>query len=130
VLGPNEQALWRTMSAPDRRHAVGVARSVEPAPREVLAAALLHDVGKADSGLGTFARVPATLAGLVARDRFAAGDGRIARYLRHDAIGAALLAGAGAHPLTTAWAAEHHLPPSRWTVPRQWAEALKAADDD
>jgi hypothetical protein len=95
-----------------------------------LAAALLHDVGKIDSGLGTLARVPATLVGLAARDRVAAGDGRTARYLRHDAIGATLLVEAGAHPLTIAWAAEHHLPPSRWTVPSEWALALKAADDD
>ena len=58
-----EQALWARMSGPDRRHAVGVARDtvqlLQPAspPRDVVAAALLHDVGKVESGLGTFARV-------------------------------------------------------------------------
>ena len=58
-----EQALWWRMSGPDRRHAVGVARETmrllqlnEP-PREVVAAALLHDVGKVESSLGTFSRV-------------------------------------------------------------------------
>ena len=136
LLGAGELALWRRMSGPDRRHAVGVARDVQrrlgpsTASPPVLAAALLHDVGKVDPGLGTLARVPATVIGLVARERVAAGDGRIARYLRHDAIGAELLAAAGADHLTVAWAREHHLSPERWTVPPEVAAALKAADDD
>lgn len=130
-----EQALWRRMSGPDRRHAVGVARRVAEtlgpgATRAVLAAALLHDVGKVDSGLGTFGRVPATLIGLVARKRVAAGHGRFARYLRHDSVGARLLAGAGSDPVTVAWAAQHHLAPARWSLPPDVASALKAADDD
>src|SRR5690606_18174826 len=46
-----EVPLWRAMSNPDQRHAVRVARRVEAAlgpdaPRPVMAAALLHDVGK------------------------------------------------------------------------------------
>lgn len=68
--------LWRRMSGPDRRHAVSVARetarllSPGPVPREVVAAALLHDVGKVESRLGTFARVGVTLVAMVAgRDR-------------------------------------------------------------
>ena len=67
-----EQRLWRRMSGPDRRHAVGVARDTvrllgpdEPPP-EVVAAALLHDVGKVESSLGTFSRVGVTLAALAA----------------------------------------------------------------
>ena len=136
TLSAGEQALWERMSGPDRRHAVGVARDVverlggEDATPPVVAAALLHDVGKIDAGLGTLARVPATLVGLVARERVASGTGRVARYLRHDAIGADLLTAAGADPLTVAWAREHHLPPDRWTLPPAVAHALKAADDD
>jgi hypothetical protein len=97
-LGVGERALWARMSGPDRRHAVGVARRVVAAlgparaERPVVAAALLHDAGKVDSGLGTFARVVAT----VFVRQGANGDGRLARYRRHDAIGAALLAAAGA----------------------------------
>lgn len=114
------------MSAPDQRHAVGVARRVAEThtERPVLAAALLHDVGKIDAALGTFGRVAATLVG---RRR---ARGRFALYLRHDAIGASLLTDAGSDPLTIAWAREHHLPPERWTVPADVAAALKAADDD
>ncbi|MGH9107381.1 MAG: hypothetical protein ACRDZX_16455, partial [Acidimicrobiales bacterium] len=66
----DEQALWRRMPGPDRRHAVGVARDaarlLAPAhvPREVVAAALLHDVGKLEASLGTFSRVAVTLAAM------------------------------------------------------------------
>jgi hypothetical protein len=129
---PGEQVLWRRMPAADRRHAIGVARrtaaSLGGADRPVLAAALLHDVGKIEAGLGTFGRVGATVVGMtVGRER---AFGRVGRYLTHDARGAALLAGAGSDPLTVAWAREHHLPPSRWTVPLVIGQALKAADDD
>lgn len=135
-LHGGEPELWRRMSAPDRRHAIAVARAVEmtlgpDVDRAVQAAALLHDVGKIDAGLGTFARAGATAwAAVVGRERAARGEGRVARYLRHDAIGAELLRTAGSDPVTVAWAAEHHLPPSRWRVPRPVGEALKTADDD
>ena len=129
-----EADLWRRMSGPDRRHAVSVARRVDDrlggADRSVLAAALLHDVGKVASGLGTLARVPATLAGMVGGDRVRSSDGRIGRYLRHPQIGADLLDTAGSDELTVAWAAQHHLPAERWTVDQAIAEALHAADDD
>ena len=126
------------MSDPDRRHAVGVARAVasrlgDTATRPVLAAALLHDVGKVESSLGTFARASVTAAALVrGRDAMATRrpDTRAGRYLRHDEIGAQLLAAAGADRLTVTWAREHHLPPDRWTLPPDLAAALKAADDD
>jgi hypothetical protein len=128
-LLPGEVALWARLSNPDRRHAVGVARDVvarlgRDATRPVVAAALLHDAGKVLSGLGTFARVGATLLGR-ARAR-----GRAADYLRHPELGADLLREAGSDPLTVAWASEHHLPPDRWTLDRPLADALKAADDD
>lgn len=137
ALLPGEQALWRRLSNADRRHAIGVARHAvaalgrERATRPVRAAALLHDVGKISSGFGPFARAGATVwAGVRGRSRVAAGDGRVARYLRHDTIGASLLSEAGSDPLTVAWASEHHRAPSAWTVPGDVGVALKAADDD
>lgn len=114
------------MSDADRRHAVGVAVQLADQPRAVLAAALLHDVGKIESRLGTFARVGATVLGMASRD----WGGRVGAYLRHDELGAALLEGAGSDPLTVAWAREHHLPEERWTVPLDVGRALQAADGD
>lgn len=131
-----ERELWAAMPGPDRRHSAAVARRVEAdlgaeATRPVLAAALLHDVGKSTSGLRTFGRVVATLtAGVVGRERAAAWDSAIGRYLRHDVLGAELLEQAGSDSLTIAWTREHHRPESAWTVPRRTADALKAADDD
>lgn len=137
VLRPGELGLWRTMNGPDRRHAYGVARDVEAvlgpaqATPPVLAAALLHDVGKVDSGLRTFSRVAATIVGVLAgHERASRGNGRIARYLRHPEIGAERLAAAGSDGLTVAWAREHHLPRERWTVPLDVADVLKSCDDD
>jgi hypothetical protein len=123
VLRPGELALWRRMSNQDRRHSVGVARRVGD-DADVQAAALLHDVGKVEAGIGTFARVVATIIGP------GRATGRLATYLRHDEIGAGLLAAAGARPLVVTWAREHHLPPERWTVPAGVGHTLKAADDD
>ena len=127
VLSEAEVALWRRMSNPDRRHAVGVARRVERAlgeraTRPVLAAALLHDVGKVEAGLGTVGRAVATLSPV--------RTARMERYRSHPEIGAGLLELAGADPLTAAWAREHHLPPERWTVAPKIGAALKSADDD
>lgn len=142
-LLPGERAVWSRMAAADRRHAVGVARRTvaalgpHEAGREVVAAALLHDSGKLESGLGAVARavatVAASVAGRQAAESWSDGDGparRIGLYLRHPQVGARLLTAAGSHPLTTAWAAEHHLPEATWSVPAPIGRALKAADDD
>jgi hypothetical protein len=137
------------MSGPDRRHAVGVARDsiglLGPGdvPQEVIAAALLHDVGKVESSFGTFSRVMVTFAAIAFgrprllqwADRPSKAGGRTRRarvglYLTHDSLGAELLKNAGSKPLTVSWAAEHHLDPERWTVDATVGAALKAADGD
>ncbi|MGH9127671.1 MAG: HD domain-containing protein [Acidimicrobiales bacterium] len=146
VLSPTELALWARMGGPDRRHSVVVARRAARAElgrpsgiesRTLLAAALLHDVGKAEAGLGTSARVIATLVGMVlGKSRLARWTdrprlaGRIGRYLAHDRLGAALLDTAGSHALVVAWAEQHHLPSSCWEVPQEVGALLKAADDN
>jgi len=141
-LLPSEEALWRRMPAADRRHAVGVAREVEralggEATRPVLAAALLHDVGKIESGLGVYGRVVATLCGMIAGREtakdWARGRGftrKVGLYLLHPDLGGDLLGMAGSDQLTEAWARQHHRSPDSWTIDRETAAALKAADDD
>ena len=144
-----EQQLWRRMSGPDRRHAVGVARDSirllgpDRSQREIVAAALLHDVGKVESSFGTFARVWITFAAIFfGRSRVlhwaggASHEGRpslrarVGLYLTHDRLGAHLLEVAGSEELTVSWAAEHHLAPELWTVDAGIGAALKEADGD
>ena len=141
---PGERELWAALSNPDRRHAVGVARGVvarlgADTDRSVVAAALLHDIGKVVSGLGTFRRVGATLTWSVIDSRRASEWAsredtmvrrRLGQYRLHPELGAQMLAAAGSAPLTVAWAAEHHAPPDSWTIPLGIGLVLKACDDD
>jgi hypothetical protein len=140
-LLPGEADLWRQMSGADRRHAVAVARRVDGSlgaagDRAVVAAALLHDVGKIEAGLGPFGRSAATVAAaLLGHERVSGWSnrtgwrGEFGRYVLHPDLGGLLLAGAGSDPLTMAWAIEHHRSPERWTVPPDVGAALKAADE-
>lgn len=142
VLEPAELELWERMSGPDRRHSAAVARRVEralghEATDEVLAAALLHDVGKVQSRLRTYGRVVATLSAAVAGRETAAlwvrSRGfvrRVGLYIEHPSIGGDLIEVAGGRPMVAAWAREHHGPREEWTIPAHFAEALDHADDD
>lgn len=92
-----ERILWRRMSLADRRHAIVVARRFAASgdwSRDEMAAALLHDVGKLASNLGTMARVVATVVGPRGR--------RFQRYHQHEEIGATMLTEAGSSPVTVA----------------------------
>ncbi len=137
-----ERVLWRRMSRQDRRHSIGVARRVvdnlgDRTTRPVVAAALLHDVGKVDARLGTFLRVVATASAKIAgRDtaelwvRSSGITRRIGLYLKHPSIGGDLLAMAGSDPFTETWAREHHLPADECTLDSELAHALRISDDD
>ncbi|MCP4222769.1 MAG: HD domain-containing protein [Actinomycetia bacterium] len=136
-----ELVLWRRMSGPDRRHSAHVGREVQrrlgnEATRPVLAAALLHDVGKIDADLGTWGRVVATLSAKVAGPDTAklwiksrGFTRRVGLYLHHPEIGADLLEMAGSDPLTVAWAEEHHRPSDEWTIDDGVAAVLFLVDD-
>ncbi len=142
VLSEAEYPLWARMYGPDRRHSAAVALEVQRrlghhATPEVLAAALLHDVGKIDADLGTWGRVIATLsAKLVGADtarlwiKSSGFTRRVGLYLHHPEIGADILEMAGSDPLTVSWAAEHHNPADEWTVPVEIAAVLHEVDDD
>lgn len=95
-LLPAEAELWARMTVQDRRHSILVARRfVELAPeasRPEIAGALLHDVGKLASGLGTFSRVVATLLG--------PRTYRFQQYHDHERLGAAMLAAANSAVVT------------------------------
>lgn len=129
-LLPGELELWSRMSVADQRHAYEVAQRVlhllaDEATRPVIAAALLHDVGKVESGLGTFGRSLATvLANMGVEAEW------VRRYRAHNEIGQRLLELAGSDELTSKWAYEHERPVNEWTVSSYIAEALRRADDD
>ena len=130
-LTPPEVELWARMGNPDRRHAVRVARRTEEALGEratpaVMAAALLHDVGKTVSGLRTLGRVLATISRRVAPTGITR---RVGLYLVYPELGADLLTAADSDPLTVAWARQHHSPEEEWTVPAELGRALAAADE-
>lgn len=95
-LLPGEAEVWERMTVQDRRHSILVARRfVEFAPgasRLEVAAALLHDIGKLASELGTFSRVVATVVG--------PRTVRFKQYHDHERLGAELLAAAGSSPVT------------------------------
>lgn len=129
------------MSNPDQRHAVEVARGVASelpnTTDAVMAAALLHDVGKVDSRLRTPARIVATLFWAVVpddlADRWLDTSGlrrRFASYRRHPEIGEQLLLEAGASAQTASWAADHHKPRERWRIDAEAGDVLKRCDDD
>ena len=115
-LSEAERTLWLQFGAPDQRHSIEVARRfVELRPdatREEIAGALLHDIGKLDSGLGTIRRVVATVVG-PRTDRFR-------RYHDHERIGGEWLASLGSDPVTVALVAG--------TAETSAATALAAAD--
>ena len=142
-LTDDERRLFAKMAATDQRHLVGVAKAVERhgvdgrSPETwVMAAALLHDVGKSVAGLGTYGRVVATLSEAVGGASMATAwtesggfTRKVGLYLQYPALGADLLRLTGSDERVVAWAAEHHLSEADWTVPLAEGRILALADD-
>lgn len=140
-LSEAEGRFFDEMRPMDRRHAIAVARAVEEhtdgePPRWVMAAALMHDVGKNVPGLGAYGRVVATLSGWVGgadmAEHWADTTGftrRVGLYLQYPRLGAELLAVNGSDPRVVAWSREHHDPEETWSIPAEVGRMLVAADD-
>ena len=131
-------SVWESLGRADRAESVATARGTlaalgPDADPTWLAAALLHDVGKAQTGLGAVGRACATVAAGVAGHRRArAWPGRAGRYVNHDELGARRLREAGARPEVVAWADAHHRR-ERWPatgIPVAICEVLAAADGE
>ncbi|RME49016.1 MAG: hypothetical protein D6796_05495 [Caldilineae bacterium] len=144
VLGRDTPALalFRRMSAPDRRHAVAVLRTVRQAGEDhpaLLQAALLHDVGKS-LGLPLLHRVvivllnafwPAALTALADAPLTTARWRRpFVVHARHPEIGARWAAQAGCDPLAVTLIRRHQQPPpaTSATLPDRLHRALYRAD--
>ena len=133
-----ELDCWERLGPADRAESLMTARTtlgvLGPDGDPIwIAAALLHDVGKADSGLRSGGRALATLtAGLVGHGRARAWTNAVGRYVNHDELGAQRLRQAGARAEAVAWAAAHHRRP-RWPatgIPPEICEILAAADGE
>lgn len=147
LLTDREWELFHSQAGFDMRHAAGVARAVLALTDNPVAAraALLHDIGKVDSGLGPLGRACATvLRRLVPHlsDKWsrrlwagvsASPDARVqpltwrerfAVYWMHPWIGQAILLRHGVDADVASWALFHH----HWYVaedlPFTWGEAL------
>lgn len=112
VLLGAEYELFRRLSVADQRHALHVLRRFDDfapgAPTFARRAALLHDIGKVESTLGTAARVIATIVGPRTEGfrRYHAHERRGAELLRladSDARTVELLADGAADDEITGW---------------------------
>lgn len=137
-LSPAQQRLFKRMSRNDQNHALAVARRLIGkgwSDVELIQAALLHDVGKAGSGLHLGYRVAIVLlrafwpAGL---ERLAASDHGWRRPLHvhqhHPESGARLATEAGSSSRVVELIRQHQSPADADESPTELA-ALKAADD-
>lgn len=121
-LAPPLLALFRRMSRAEQQHGIAVCRALRAqgyADPELLAAALLHDVGKSVVTPHLWERVIVVLAewlvpAQAARWREGAPRGWRRGFVirqQHPAWGADLAAQAGASPRTVAWIRQHHNAP-------------------
>lgn len=122
LLNQKELTLFHAQSRIDKKHSyrnVQKLLTLADAPLEpdVIIASAMHDVGKIKSGFGIFGRVFATCVAAVAglsridnwsRDRQSSMRYRIAVYVQHPEIGAALLNEAESNKIAIAWARDHH----------------------
>jgi len=146
VLTAEDLEVWERLGPADRTESVAVGLEAQrliaafhPGASAWIAAALLHDVGKVETGLGSVRRSLATVvAGVVGHERARAWHtgvgwrGRVGRYVAHDDLGGALLTAAGAQPEAAYWAEVHHRP-ERWdavTIPDEICRALAQADGE
>jgi hypothetical protein len=144
MLSGRERALFQSMSLADKRHALAMWRTLldaGQADRELLKAALLHDVGKNLRADGTrrawgiplphrvlIVLLEAWRPGLLSR--LADAHPRsifhpFHVYLEHPRHGAALAQAAGCSPLTVSLIRRHHEPPETAT-PRSREDKLLA----
>lgn len=133
-----EYACWQKLGRADRAESVEVGRNTATAlgpdadPRWI-GAALCHDVGKAQVGLGPFRRAGATVvAAIVSHGRARTWPNAVGHYINHDEIGAEMLRKAGARPEVSTWADVHHRP-WRWRdsgIPPEICTILATADGE
>jgi hypothetical protein len=125
-LGPDMASLFFAQGDPDQRHGYHAALTVVAsgmADRDVIVAALMHDVGKRHARLGVIGRSLASIligAGAPLTERMTA-------YRDHSIIGARELAALGAPGLAIDFALHHQSERPATIDPDVW-DVLMAAD--
>ena len=125
-MNPSETDLFWNQQTTDLRHAHDCARYVaerEPDRRDLIRAALLHDLGKRNSRLGPIGRSVATLLAFLG----IRGSPRHRSYNRHSDEGAEILAGAGAEDTVVTYTRHHHRGRPDGFDPGDW-DLLMTAD--
>jgi hypothetical protein len=124
ALSPALLGLFTAQAPADQRHAHTVMRRVAAGPvdAEVIAAALVHDVGKAGIGLGPVRRSVATVCDALGLPMTA----RMRDYRNHGPIGAERLQAAGASRLAVDFARRHPDPDPGPHDPATWGLLLEA----
>ena len=126
ILTAEEAQIFFEQGAKDQAHGFDAALVVLGSGRstdEILRAALLHDVGKRNAGLGVLGRVVASVwikMGLPLTRRFKL-------YRDHGPVGAADLEAAGSPPLVVEFARAHHSSRPATLTEEDWA-LLQSAD--
>jgi hypothetical protein len=126
LLRPDERPLFWRQSPADQRHGYECACRVlsrAPARRDLVRAALLHDVGKGAARV----RVPGRVLAAVLSGLHLPAPGELEDYLAHGPRGAEALRAAGAEPLVASYAQHHHGKPPPEVAADDW-HLLAAAD--
>jgi putative nucleotidyltransferase with HDIG domain len=141
ALTPEAQSLFRRQATQDQRHALAVYHTLQQAGHEdphLLAAALLHDVGKAAARLSVIHRSIIVLLGRFAPAllaRLSQGEPGwwnrpFVVHARHAEVGARWAEEAGCSPLTIALIRRHEEEPAAGqTEEDRLLAALQTADD-
>lgn len=107
VASDIERTLFYEQPVADQRHSLQAAQRVQrnmPNRKDLIRAALFHDVGKRHSGLGIVRRSIASGLGKIGVTL----QGRFAGYLDHGRIGAEELREMGLESVVVEFAAHHH----------------------
>jgi hypothetical protein len=123
-VGPELWPLFLTQQTADQRHAyqAGSKMSIGSHEPELVLAAMMHDVGKAESGLGVIGRTTATLLMALGLPMPA----RLGRYRDHGPIGAAKLEDAGAPTIVVLFARHHQGERPAGITPEDWDSLIRA----
>ena len=124
---PEAEVFWSQPLA-DLAHAVRSAQSVAraaPGRVDLTRAALLHDVGKRLSGIGTMRRSMATALSLARLPT----PRRMTSYLEHARLGAEELEGLGCEDLVVQFARHHHGIRPAHIAADDWDILLEADDE-